>query len=97
METRKNGVVIYGIGKAEDNYAVLRYWRMFQEDVSIREIDRSVKYMRADCPGVERVFVIDNYHGLRRDYLETKRMNSYAGWIMFRDILERQGVEWLKH
>lgn len=90
----KRGVVIYGIGDEKDGYAVLRYWRMFREDVSISSIDRSVSFMRAECPGIKQVFVVDNYYGLRRDYLDAKRMNSYPGWIMFRDILERQGVEW---
>lgn len=62
----------------------------------IRAIDRNAEFMRAECPGIDRIFVIDNYYELRRDYLEAKRMNSYAGWIMFRDILERQGIEWPK-
>lgn len=94
MEIRKTGVVIYGIGDEKCGYAVLRYWRMFQEDVSIREIDRCVHYMMAERPDVKQIFVIDNYHGLRRDFHEAKRVNSYTGWIIFRDILERQGVEW---
>lgn len=97
METRMNrGVVLYGIGDEHDGYAVLRYWRMFHEEVSIRSIERNAELMRAECPGVDKVFVIDNEYGLRRDYLEAKRMNSFAGWIMFRDILERQGIEWPK-
>ena len=93
----KSGVVLYGIGGADTGYAVLRYRSMWHDDVSIRQIDREAELLRAENPGIERIFAIDNSHILRADYREAVRMHSYSGWIMFRDILERQGVEWPKH
>lgn len=97
MENRNRGVVLYGIGPAEKDYRVLRYYTMFHEDIGISSIDRAASLIRAERPDIIKVYVIDNYRGLRKDYLEAVKMNSFAGWIMFKDILERQGIEWPKH
>ena len=93
----KSGVVLYGIGGADAGYAVLRYRAIWHDDVSIRQIDREAELLRAENPGIERVFVIDNSRMLRAEYRDAVRLYTYPGWIMFRDILERQGIEWPKH
>lgn len=90
----KMGVVLYGVGGVDTGYAVIRYHIIDGRDVSVDAIDREAGFLRADNPGVKQVFVIDNRYQLRNDYREAVRTSHYSGWIVFKDILERQGVEW---
>lgn len=49
--------------------------------------------MKMKYPNIERVFAIDNGRGLARDYREACKKNSIESHAIFKDILEREGLD----
>lgn len=49
--------------------------------------------MKIRYPNIERVYAMDNRHGLRRDYTVASKKNSIESWAIFKDILEREGLK----
>ena len=49
--------------------------------------------MRMKYPNIERVFAIDNGRGLARDYANALKTNTIESHAIFKDILEREGLE----
>lgn len=88
-------IVLYGFGGPSDNYRVVRNYVLRPEE-SIRGIVSEEKYqarrMRAACPNIKIVYAIDNRYGLRKDYLDAVKLNSMEGWVLFKDICEREGM-----
>lgn len=86
-------VYIYGLGGADKQYKVLAYYFLVDDDISITNILYQAAMLRTRNPSVETVYVIDNYHGLRRDYMESIKKNSIESCAIFKNILETQGIE----
>lgn len=87
-----NSVILYGIGGPQDNYKVVKYRHLIPEEACVREIRYIARKMKVDYPNITRVFVMDNRHGLRRDYMDAVRSNCMEGWVLFQDICEREGL-----
>ena len=84
---------LYGIGGAENNYRVVRYTEIPEDSMTVLTYKYEASMMRIRYPSVERVFLMDNRHGLRRDYTIAYKKNSIESWAIFKDILEREGIE----
>ena len=85
-------VFIYGLGGADKQYKALAYRFIMDEDISITNIIYNASMLKAKNPSVEAVYAIDNYHGLRRDLMESVTKNSIESCAIFKNILETQGI-----
>ena len=88
-----NRIYLYGIAGANDKYAVIRYQAVDVEHRPIDAIKNESDIMRMDYPSVKQVFAIDARGGLANDYRRAIKQNSIEGFIIFKDILERMGIE----
>ena len=88
-----NRIYLYGIAGASDKYAVVRYQAVDVEHRPIDAIKMESDIMRMDYPSVKQVFAIDARGGLANDYRRAIKQNSIEGFIIFKDILERMGIE----
>lgn len=86
-------VFLYGIADAADQYRVVRYFCIEDEDVSINNIMYSAQMMKIKNPSIVQVYAMDNRRGLRRDYMESIKKNSIESCAIFKDILEREGLK----
>lgn len=85
-------IILYGISGPSKAYAVLNYFCIYEEFVSIRTIMDEALRLRMRNPSIEQVYAIDNRYGLRRDYQESMKQNSIEIHYIFKDILEREGM-----
>ena len=88
-----NRIYLYGIAGASDKYAVVRYAYVDVDSRPIDAIKMEADIMRMDYPSVKQVFAIDARGGLGNDYRRAIKQNSIQGYIVFKDILERMGIE----
>lgn len=86
-------VILYGVSGPSQAYTVLNYFCIYEEFVSIRTIMAEAYRLRMKNPSVEHVYAIDNRYGLRRDYRESMKQNSIESHYIFKDILEREGLQ----
>lgn len=92
-------VYLYGLGGANQNYRVIRYTPVEIDSLigSSFGVIRTLKYeaemLRMKYPNIRQVFAIDNGRGLNRDYNDAWKKNSIESWVIFKDILEREGIE----
>ena len=86
-------VFLYGIGGAKDQFRVIRYSRIDENEVSIDMFKYLAMTMKIRYPGIERVFAVDDRPGLYRCYMDTIKKNSIESCVIFRDMLERSGIE----
>ncbi len=86
-------VILYGVSGPSKAYTVLNYYCIYEEFVSIRTIMSEARLLRVKNPDVEHVYAIDNRYGLRRDYRESMKQNSIESHYIFKDILEREGIQ----
>lgn len=85
-------IILYGISGPSSAYAVLNYFCIYEEFVSIGTIIEEARRLRIKNPDVEHVYAIDNRRGLRHDYRESMKQNSIESHYIFKDILEREGL-----
>ena len=88
-----NRIYLYGIAGANDKYAVIRYQAVDVEHRPIDAIKMEAEIMRIEYPSVKQVFVIDARGGLGNDYRRAIKSNTFESYIIFKDILERKGIE----
>lgn len=87
-------ILLYGIGGAIKEYAVLKYYAIYEDEPDfVGTIKRAAEWMRANNPSIVTVYMISNRRGLYRDYKESIRKNSIESHAIFRDILEREGIK----
>ena len=86
-------IYLYGISGADQAYRVLKYQFLMDEDISIREIVHTATMMQVRNPSIEHVYAIDNRRGLRYDLQTALKKNSIENWAIFKDILEREGLQ----
>lgn len=86
-------IFLYGIGGARDQYRVIRYTRIDEQDFSINTLMYEASIMRINYPSVEHVYAVDNRYGLGRTYLESVKKNSIESCAVFKDLIQRTGIE----
>ena len=92
-------VYLYGLGGADQMYRVIRYSAVEIDNLVgtnygvIRTLKYEATMLRMKYPNIERVFVIDNGRGLARDYTNALKTNTIESHAIFKDILEREGLE----
>lgn len=86
-------ILLYGIGGAREAYRVLAYYCIFNDDISITNIWKMAAWLRASNPSIKQVFAMDDRRGLKREYMDSLRLNSIESHMIFKDILEREGRE----
>lgn len=86
-------IFLYGIGGARDQYRVIRYTRIDEQDFSINTLMYEASIMRINYPSIEHVYAVDNRYGLGRTYLESVKKNSIESCAVFKDLIQRQGIE----
>lgn len=92
-------VYLYGLGGADQMYRVIRYSAIEIDNLVgtnygvIRTLKYEASMMRMKYPNIERVFAIDNGRGLSRDYTNALKTNTIESHAIFKDILEREGLE----
>ena len=96
-------VYLYGLGGADQMYRVVRYSAVEIDSLLgtnfgvISTLKYEAQMMRMKYPNIERVFAIDNYRGLVRDYTNAWKKNTIESHAIFKDILEREGLELTKY
>lgn len=85
-------IILYGISGAEKAYAVLGWFCIYDEYVTIQTIRREASILRMSNPSIEHVYAIDNRYGLKREYRESIKKNSIESHAIFKDTLEREGL-----
>ena len=88
-----NRIYLYGIASANDNYAVVRYEAVDVQSRPIDAIKEEAEIMRMEYPTVKSVYAIDARGGLGADYRYAIKQNTAEGYIIFKDILEREGIK----
>ena len=88
-----NRIDLDGIAGTRDKYAVSRYQAVDVEHRPIDAIKMEADIMRMDYPSVKKIFAIDARGGLANDYRRAIKSNSIESYIVFKDILERKGIE----
>ena len=92
-------VYLYGLGGADQMYRVIRYSAVEIDNLVgtnygvIRTLKYEATMMRMKYPNIERVFAIDNGRGLARDYANALKTITIESHAIFKDILEREGLE----
>jgi len=85
-------IILYGVSGAEKAYAVLNYFCIYEEFVSVKTMQDEARRLRIRNPSVERVYAIDNRYGLRQEYRDSMKQNSIESHYIFKDTLEREGL-----
>ena len=85
-------IIHYGISGAETQYRVLKYWCIYEDNISIENIKRCAGFMVLQNPSIEHVYAIDNRCGLKREYIESYKKNTIESCAIFKDTLEREGL-----
>lgn len=86
-------IFLYGIGGADKQFRVLKYYVMEEDAVSIWNIRYQADMLKIKNPSIEHVYAVDDRYGLYRDYKESIRKNSIESCAIFKDILEREGLK----
>lgn len=86
-------IILYGISNANNQYRVVRYYRIDDENISIWNIRNCANIMRMENPSIQHVYAVDNRFGLRREYSESIKRNTIESCAIFKDTLEREGLK----
>ena len=86
-------LILYGIGDARYKYRVLKYFCIYDENIDVTDIKRIARTMQVINPSIEHVYLINNRHGLKREFQESIKRNSIESCAIFKDILEREGIK----
>ena len=86
-------IILYGIAGASKQYKAIRYWVIEEANASIWYIRHCANVMRMENPTIEHVYVVDNRHGLRREFTESVKRNTIEICAIFKDTLEREGLK----
>ena len=86
-------IILYGISDASNQYRVVKYHRIDEDDVSVWAMRYWANMLRAENPSIEHVYAVDNRFGLRREYTESYKRNTIESCAIFKDTLEREGLK----
>lgn len=85
-------IMLYGITGADENYRVAKYFCVYEEDISIWFMRYKASQMLENYPSIEKIYAIDNYPGLKREFSQIFKHPSIEGWVAFKDFLERNAM-----
>jgi hypothetical protein len=86
-------IILYGISDANNQYRVVKYHCINEENISIWYIRHCANIMRMENPSIQHVYAVDNRHGLKREYVESIKRNTIESCAIFKDTLEREGLK----
>ena len=89
-------IFLYGIAGANQAYRVVKYWCFFDiemEPVTIRDLVYHASMLQVKNPSIEHVYAVDDRRGLHGDYREAMKKNSIESWVIFKDILQKEGLQ----
>lgn len=87
-----HSVVLYGIGNlVDDQYKVVDKFVVYEDDFSVATVKYVARKMVWKMPNIEHVYMIDNNRELYRAF--RKSFSSLEDRIVFKDYLERYGIE----
>lgn len=84
-------IYLYGLTGVRGAYKVIRY-EYVEDCSSIRDLRLAAFDMTIRFGAVESVYAVDARPGLATEYRATLRKNSLQENIMFKDMLEREGI-----
>jgi hypothetical protein len=87
-----NQIILYGLSGADTQYRVVKYYCMYEENLSISNLKRRAALMVMQNPGIEHVYAVDNRYGLKTEYIQSYKINSIESCAIFKDTLEREGL-----
>ena len=85
-------ISLYGIGGADDSYRVLKYWKFFQDNVTISDIIHQAVVMMGAYPSIKQVYAIDGSSELYWDFKKTIKNPSVENNVVFKSVLEKCGI-----
>lgn len=86
-------MTIYGLADRRRAYKPLAYWIMDRNDISSNHINYAMNRLLDKEPGIAEFYLIDNYRGLHREFLETLNKPGIESFRCFKNILETRGVQ----
>ena len=86
-------IILYGIAGASDQYRPIRYKVIDIMDYETWYAKYEAKMMVAENPTIERVYQMDNRHGLKREFTLAFKRPSIENCAIFKDTLEREGIK----
>lgn len=89
----KNQIFFYGLGGADQQFRVLNFEFIDQELFSVWMMNHVVDSMMYRNPGITEIYMIDNRHRLRREFMDSIRENSVESCQIFKDTLRREGIK----
>lgn len=85
-------IYLYGLADAENTYRVVWHSYIEGSEFSIKDLVLHALWMRMKVPSVDHVYAIDMRPGLAADYKRAVKLNTIESNIIFKDILEREGL-----
>lgn len=94
MDQIKRKVYLYGIASARDTYRVVGYSfiNTEKENLTISNLRTKAAWMKYKNPCIDHVYAIDDRGGLLWDYKNTVRQNSVESNVIFKCMLEEDGL-----
>lgn len=89
----KNQIFFYGLGGAEQQFRVLNFEFIDQDMFSVWTMNHVVDSMMFRNPSIVEIYMVDNRRGLKRDFMDSIRVNSVESCQIFKDILRREGIK----
>lgn len=87
-------IYLYGLAGADASYRVVKYSRIDEEEsisVITSIIDNAV-WLKLKNPTIEHVYAVDDRKGLVWDYRDAIQKNTFEGFVIFKNILEKEGL-----
>lgn len=85
-------VYLYGLADASEAYKIVWHSYIDEEYISIKNIACHAAWLRLKNPTIKHVYAIDMRPGLANDYKRTIKKNSIEGNVIFKDMLETEGL-----
>ena len=85
-------IYLYGLANAKEQYRVVWHSYIEPEEFSTKNVKAHAAWMRLEHPSVEHVYAISMRPGLARDYQNAVRRNTIESNVIFKDMLEREGL-----
>lgn len=78
---------------AFDRACKLQGYRYFQgNDITVGNIREYANWMLDYLGSTCKVYIVDNYPGLYRDYCESLKSTSFEKHVEFEDLISRRGL-----
>lgn len=86
-------IFLYGIAGVEEQYRVLGYRFLMDENISIENMKRTAATLRIERPSIDKVYAIDNCYGLKHEVMTVLKFPTVENCVLFKMRLEEEGIE----